>query len=73
MTKLNKLNINETATITSLEFTGIMRKRLLDLGIAPNTKITALYKSPFGSPTAYFIKGSTIAIRDSDAEKIIVQ
>ena len=73
MTTLNKLSIGSTATINSLLFTGNLRRRMLDLGIVPNSKITALFKSPFGNPTAFLIRGSIIALRNIDAEKIIIK
>ena len=42
MITLNNLPIGSTATIESLLFTGTIRRRMLDLGIAPNTKITII-------------------------------
>ena len=46
---------------------------MLDLGIINNTNIEVLQKSPYGDPTAYFIRGAVIALRDEDAKKIIVK
>ena len=48
-------------------------KRFYNLGIIENSKIKSLYKSPFGNPTAYFLKGSIVAIRNDDAKLIIVR
>lgn len=48
-------------------------KRFYNLGFIENSKIKALYKSPFGNPTAYFVKGSIVAIRNDDAKLIIVR
>ena len=48
-------------------------KRFYNLGIIENSKIKALYKSPFGNPTAFFVKGSIVAIRNDDAKLIIVR
>lgn len=48
-------------------------KRFYNLGIIENSKIKVLYKSPFGNPTAYFVKGSIVAIRNDDAKLIIVR
>ena len=48
-------------------------KRFYNLGIIENSKIKELYKSPFGNPTAYFVKGSIVAIRNDDAKLIIVR
>lgn len=73
MYTLNELKINETAFINKLNITDNFRRRLLDLGFVTGSKITALYKSPSGNPTAYFIKGAVIAIRDEDAKNIKIK
>lgn len=69
---LNKLPIGEIGCVNYLLSKGNERRRMLDLGIVPNTKIEALYKSPIGDPIAYFIRGAVIALRNEDAEKIYV-
>jgi ferrous iron transport protein A len=70
--KLCALNIEETAIIKKLTCLGCTKRRFLDLGIVSGTKITALYKSPFGNPTAYFIRGTVIALRREDCENILI-
>lgn len=60
-------------TVTALLTTGPMRRRLLDLGLIPQTSITCLGRAPQGDPTAYLIRGSVIAIRAEDAQHILIQ
>ena len=43
---LNNLDINSIGLVKSLNCTGSIRRRLLDLGVVKNTKITPLFKSP---------------------------
>lgn len=50
-----------------------IKRRFLDLGIVPNTKIKVLYESPFKDPKAYFIRGAVIALRNEDANLIEVR
>jgi len=49
---------------------GQQRRRLMDLGVVPGTEIIAELKSAFGDPTAYKIKGASIALRKKLAERI---
>lgn len=70
MYTLDKLKLNETAFIDTIDIKNSFRRRLLDLGFIKGSKITALYKSPSKNPTAYLIKGAVIAIRDEDAKNI---
>lgn len=43
--------------------TGVQRRRLLDLGIVPGTRVVAEMASPTGDPTAYRVRGALIALR----------
>lgn len=72
-TSLNCLAPGTKCKVLSILSTGNDRRRMLDLGIIYNTNIEVLQKSPYGDPTAYFIRGAVIALRDEDAKKIIVK
>jgi DtxR family Mn-dependent transcriptional regulator len=49
---------------------GQQRRRLMDLGIVPGTEIEAEMKSIGGDPVAYKIRGASIALRITQADKI---
>jgi len=68
---LSKIKIGEKAKVVRLESND--KQRLVDLGIIEGTEIEVLYKSPFGNPTAYLIRGTVFALRDDTAEKIVVE
>jgi len=53
---LDTLDINKSALVTKLNCTNELRRRLLDLGIVPNTNIKAVFASPFGNPIAYQVR-----------------
>lgn len=67
---LNHLSLGTEAKIQTLDCTGSLRRRLLDLGLVPNTKIKPLVKSASGDPTAYEIRSSVIALREIDSRNI---
>jgi len=64
--------INQKAVVKGLIATGAVRRRFLDLGIVQDTVIKPLFKSPFGDPIAFQIRGTVIALRLSDCKTIIV-
>lgn len=66
------LPIDKTAKILNINCNYSIRRRLYDLGIIENSLITPVYRSPFKDPTAYFIKGTLIALRNDDTSRIIV-
>ena len=69
---LNYLPIGKKAIVKELVFDGIIRRRMLDLGLITDTVIEALQRSPSGDPIAYHIRGAVIALRSEEASKILV-
>ena len=61
----------ESFVIKKLETKGILRKRLLDMGFVPQTKIKCVRTSPFGDPKAYSVRGTVIALRNKDASSVL--
>ena len=70
---MSLLEEGQKAKVKKLYVSGSMRRRLLDIGLICGTEISCLQKSPSGDPKAYLIRGAVIAIRNEDAEKIIVE
>ena len=70
MTTLNKMPLNSTGKIISLDFTGNLRRRFLDLGFTVGSNVFSAFRSPAGDPVAYIVRGTVIALRNEDAEKI---
>lgn len=69
---LRLLPPGQKARVAALATDGLVRRRLLDLGFVPGTTIEAIRRSPFGDPTAYGVRGSVIALRREDADRIII-
>jgi ferrous iron transport protein A len=65
--------IGGSAVIDSLDVTGPVRRRLLDLGLTPGTKIKCLYEAPSGDPKAYLVRNTVIALRKTDASTVFLQ
>ena len=69
---LSSLKIGEEGTILGIAkaLRGQQRRRLMDLGIVPGTKIEAELESLTGDPVAYRVRGTTVALRKQQTEKI---
>ena len=70
---LADVDVGEKAIVLELQCEGAYRRRLLDLGLIPGTEVRAVMMSPLGTPMAYEIRGSIIALRLNDASNIIVK
>jgi DtxR family Mn-dependent transcriptional regulator len=75
LVRLTSLKENETASIIGLskESRGESRRRLLDLGFVKNAKISIDLLNPLKEPTAYLIKGTSIALRNNQASHILIK
>ncbi|WP_053970669.1 FeoA domain-containing protein [Mangrovimonas sp. ST2L15] len=73
--RLSSLKKGEEAEIIGIskEFRGDGRRRLLDLGFVKGTPIKIDLVSPLSNPKAYLVKGTTIALREDQAAKILIK
>ena len=54
---LSELKIGESAVVTAVGGEGILRRRLLDMGITPKTKLMVRKMAPLGDPIEIRIRG----------------
>lgn len=69
---LSDTECNKQYIVTEVKHKDTDLRRILDMGIIKGAKITRLFSSPFGDPTAYEVKNTVIALRKSDSDKIFV-
>lgn len=71
---LRALQVGERAAILALSDAcqGLTRRRFLDLGLTPGTIVEAALSNPFKDPVAYRVRGTLIALRGDQAEKILI-
>ncbi|HZJ85347.1 MAG TPA: FeoA family protein [Syntrophomonadaceae bacterium] len=70
---LTDLPIKQEGIVEEILGTNQNKRRLLDLGFVPGTRVKTVRKSPAGNPIAYLIRGTVIALRKSETDLIIVQ
>ncbi len=75
MPVLASLREGEQAEIVAIspKCRGQERRRLMDLGFIPGTIVEPLLRSASGDPIAYRVMGTTIAIRESQAQNIFIR
>lgn len=69
---LSDIELNCICTVDKIKCDGMIRHRLMDIGIIPGAKIECVLESSSGNPRGYFVKGSLFAIRNEDADLIEV-
>jgi DtxR family Mn-dependent transcriptional regulator len=72
---LTALPSGASADIVALDpsFRGFARRRLLDLGFTPGARIRSELQTFTGDPRAYRLRGTTIALRREQADRVLVR
>lgn len=70
---LDKIELERKCRVIDVQAESSMLRRFLDIGIIPGAIIEKVLVGPFKKISAYYIMGTTIAIRDDDAEGIKVE
>ena len=69
---LKDLKPGEWGVISSIDLKGLMRRKLLDMGVIPGVEVYVDKVAPFGDPIEIHLRGYALSLRKSDAAKIII-
>ena len=72
MRTLDQVKIGETVRILKVGGEGILRRRIMEMGITRGCDITVTNIAPLGDPIETEIRGYSLTIRKHDAEVIEV-
>lgn len=70
---LNELKIGQSSRILAVNGQGALRRRLLDMGLTPRTKVTVRKVAPMGDPIEIHLRGYELTLRREDAKKIEIE
>ena len=70
---LNELKIGKSAIVKVVNGERILRRRLLDMGLTPETKIFLRKAAPMGDPIEIQLRGYELTLRLDDAKNIEVE
>ncbi len=69
---LNELGPEESAEILSVGGRGVIKRRLLEMGIVPGNSITMVRFAPLGDPLEYKLEGCLLSLRREEAKGVMV-
>lgn len=70
---LDRLPLGKSGVIHQVGGERALRKRLLDMGLTPGTRILVRKVAPLGDPIELSLRGYELSLRKEDAKKIIVE
>lgn len=70
---LSELEIGRKAKIISVNGQGVLRDRLLDMGLTPRTLVMIRKAAPMGDPIELTLRSYELTLRIADAKNIEVE
>jgi ferrous iron transport protein A len=67
---LDNVNPGQGGIISKIGGQGMLRRRLLDMGLTPNTRVHVRKVAPMGDPIELSIRNYVLTIRKEEAAKI---
>lgn len=72
METLNNAKVGNFVEVQDIFAQGLLRERMLALGVTKGTNIEVIRRGPSGDPTVYDIRGAMIALRKEEASLIMI-
>lgn len=73
MQKLSTLQPGQTAIITTMQQNGLVKRRLLEMGLVRGSKIKIIRRAPLGDPIEIEIRDYKLTLRKKEADTITVE
>ncbi len=70
---LDQVRPGQTGIIAAVGGEGVLRRRLLDMGLTPRTRVTVRKVAPMGDPMELFLRSYVLTIRQEEAAKISME
>lgn len=70
---LDEIKPGNSGIIESVGGEGLLRRRLLDMGLTPNTRVEVRKVAPMGDPIELFLRSYVLTIRRDEAAKIVMK
>ena len=72
-TTLRHMHKNQEGEIVAINGAGELGRRLREMGLVPGTTIRIMGRAPLKDPVAVRIMGSTVSLRNGEADQIEVE
>ncbi|MFA0815238.1 MAG: ferrous iron transport protein A [Anaerofustis sp.] len=72
MQTLKEATCGQTVTVSKIDGTGAVKRRIMDMGITKGTSLTIRKVAPLGDPVEITVRGYELSLRKADAELIHV-
>ena len=67
---LDHLHVGQSGIIKTVGGEGVLRRRFLDMGLTPGTRVLIRKMAPLGDPIEIYLRGYELTLRNEDAQRI---
>lgn len=69
---LDEMKQGERARVCAVAGAGALRRRMLEMGLVPDTPVTVTGAALFGDPIRLQLRGYTVCLRRTDAKQVSI-
>jgi ferrous iron transport protein A len=69
---LAQTRIGQVVTVEHIAGEGSFRRRLMELGLVPGTRVEVIGVAPLGDPLELLVRGGSLSIRRAEAQGVAV-
>jgi Fe2+ transport system protein FeoA len=69
---LARIAVGEVVTVGAVGGERSFRRRLMELGLVPGTRVQLIGVAPLGDPVELLVRGASLSIRRAEAEAVSV-
>ncbi|MEF9921405.1 MAG: ferrous iron transport protein A [Anaerovoracaceae bacterium] len=73
MRTLKYVKVGDTVTVEKVFGQGPLKRRIMDMGITPGTKLRLRKMAPLGDPMEITVRGYELTLRKADADMIQIK
>lgn len=73
MLSIKDIKPGESCIVKLINNQGVLKRRLIDMGITPGVVVNVVKKAPLGDPIQINLRGYELTIRKSEAKNIVVE
>ena len=70
---LSEVEIGSVGVITKINAEGKLKRRILDMGLTPNTQVFLRKKAPLGDPLEITLRGYELTLRKEEASSVEIK
>lgn len=72
MATLRDVKVGESATVARLTGSGVLKRRIMDMGLTKGTRVYVRKVAPLGDPLELTVRGYELSIRKDEAAGVEV-